>query len=157
MKKIVVALVMLVALFWSGGVVQAIGPNIPFTSVSITPDILDLGTLPFLTQTYNPPATLKVKVKSNCLHGPIVASMKGLKHRNGTTITPDHIYIKGPATGGFISMAKPVAISKPATGSHDILLNFRVKNNKFHGIAGKYTGTIVLTIMPPCHRDSAER
>lgn len=150
MKKIVVALVMVVALFWSGGIVQAIGPDTPFTSVSFTPDILDLGTLPFLTQTYDPPATLKVKVKSNCLHGPIVASMKGLKHRNGMTITPDRVYIKGPATGGFVSMAKPVAISKPTAGPHNILLNFRVKkNNKFFGVAGKYTGTIVLTIMPP--------
>ncbi len=149
MKKIVVALVMVVALFWSGGVVQAIGPKTPFISVSITPDILDFGTLPFLTQTYDPPATLKVKVTSNCLHGPIVASMKGLKHQNGMTITPDSIYIKGPATEGFVSMARPVAISKTTIGSHDILLNFRVKNNKFYGTAGKYTGTIVLTIMPP--------
>lgn len=149
MKKIVAALVMVVALFGSGGVVQAKGPFIPFTSVSVTPDILDLGTLPFLTQTYDPTATLKVKVKSNCSHGPIVISMTGLKHQNGMTITSDRIYIKGPATDGFVSMARPVAISKPATGSHDILLNFRVKNNKFEGIAGKYTGTIVLTIMPP--------
>jgi len=149
MKRIVVALVMVVALFGSVGVVQAIGSDTLFTSVSVTPDTLDFGTLPFLTRTYDPPATLKVKVKSNCFHGPIVASMKGLKHRNGNTITPDRIFIKASATGGFVSMAKPVAISKPTTGPHDILLNFRVKSNEFSGIAGKYTGTIVLTIMPP--------
>ncbi len=149
MKRIVLALVTVVALFWSGGVVRAIDSNKPFISLSVTPDILNLGTLPFPTSTYDSPAKLTVKVKSNCSHGPIVVSMTGLKHNNiGGTITPDRILIKGPATGGFVPMAKPVAISEPTTGSHDIELKFRVEN-KFRDFAGKYTGTIMFTIMPP--------
>lgn len=149
MKRIVVALVTVVALFLSGGVVQAKGPDKPFISLSVTPDILDLGTLPFLSNIYDSPAKLTVKVASNCYHGPIVVSMTGLKHNNiGGTITPDRILIKGPATSGFVPMARPVAVSEPTTGSHDILLKFKVEN-KFRDIAGKYTGTIIFTIMPP--------
>jgi hypothetical protein len=149
MKKIVVALVTVVALFWSGGVVQAKYSDKPFISLSVMPDILDLGTLPFLTNIYDSPAKLTVKVESNCYHGPIVVSMTELKHKSiGSTITPDRILIKGPVTGGFVPMAKPVVVSKPTTGSHDILLKFKVEN-KFQDIAGKYTGTIIFTIMPP--------
>lgn len=151
MKRIVVALVTVVALFLSGGVVQAKGSNKPFISLSVTPDILDLGTLPFLTNIYDSPAKLMVKVASNCFHGPIVVSMTRLKHTNiGGTITPDRILIKGPATGGFVPMARPVAVSEPATGSHDILLKFKVENKFRAGaIAGEYKGTIIFTIMPP--------
>jgi len=149
MKRIVVALVTVVALFLSGGAVQAKGSDKPFVSLSVTPDVLDLGTLPFFTNIYEPPATLTVKVASNCYHGPIVVSMTGLKHNKiGGTITPDRILINGPATGGFVPMAKPVAVSKPTTGPHEILLEFKVEN-KFKDIAGKYTGTIIFTIMPP--------
>jgi len=149
MKRILVALVTVVALFWSVGVVQAKDSDKPFVSLSVTPDILNLGTLPFLTNIYEPPAKLTVNVASNCYHGPIVVSMTGLKHSKiGGTITPDRILIKGPATGGFVPMAKPVAVSAPTTGPHNILLKFKVEN-KFQDIAGKYTGTIIFTIMPP--------
>lgn len=149
MKRIVLALVMVVALFWSGGVARAIGSGFSFTSISVTPNKLNLGTFPFPTSTYDSPAKLTVKVKSNCFHGPIVVSITKLQHSNGsTTITPDRIFINGPATGGFVPMARPVAVSEPTTGSHDIELKFRVEN-KFRDFAGKYTGTIMFTIMPP--------
>ncbi len=151
MKRIVLALVMVVALFWSGGVARAIGSGFSFISISFTPDKLNLGTLPFPTSTYDSPAKLTVKVKSNCFHGPIVVSITKLQHYNGSTITPDRIFIEGPATGGFVPMARPVAVSEPTTGSHDIELKFKVEN-KFlflDNIAGKYTGTIMFTIMPP--------
>jgi hypothetical protein len=45
-------------------------------------------------------------------------------------------------------MAKPVAISKTTIGSHEIVLDLRVET-QFFDPAGEYTGTIMLTIMPP--------
>jgi len=148
MKRLVTALTVGVALFGLAGTAQAVGSGKPFVSVSVTPDKLDLGTLPFPMSTYDSPATLTVKVESNCFHGPIVASMTKLRHHRGGIITPDRIFIKAPVTGGFVPMAKPVIISEPTNGSHNIVLKFRVEN-RFQDIAGKYTGTIIFTIMPP--------
>jgi hypothetical protein len=45
-------------------------------------------------------------------------------------------------------MGKPVVISKPATGSHDIELDFKLQATHFD-YAGRYSGTIIFTIMPP--------
>jgi hypothetical protein len=148
MKRLLTALTVLITLIGSAGTSPAgIGAK-PYISVSFTPEIIDLGTLPFPLGTYDPPAVLTVRVESNCVHGPILASITGLKHHTGGTITPDRIFIKSQTTGGFVPMVKPVAVSETTMGSHDILLNFRVEN-KFQDMAGKYTGTITLTITPP--------
>jgi hypothetical protein len=98
--------------------------------------------------TYDVPAALTVKVEANCMHGPIMISATKLKHRRGGSISPERLLVKTPATGGFVTMAKPVAISKPATGSHEIVLDLRVQT-QFLDPAGEYTGTLMLTIMPP--------
>jgi hypothetical protein len=45
-------------------------------------------------------------------------------------------------------MAKPVIISRPETGSHDIELDFRLGTFPSDR-AGRYQGTITFTIMPP--------
>jgi hypothetical protein len=92
-------------------------------------------------------ADLTLKVESNCLHGPIMASISTLRHRMGKTITPDRISIKAPITDGYVSMEKPVLISKPEMGSHDINLSFRLEINPFE-IAGQYKGTLTFTVMP---------
>ena len=92
-------------------------------------------------------AELNLKVVSNCLHGPVMASITTLKHRWGKSITPDRISIKAPITDGYVSMAKPVLISKPQMGSHDIDLSFRLAVNPFEA-AGRYEGTLTFTIMP---------
>jgi hypothetical protein len=44
-------------------------------------------------------------------------------------------------------MAKPVLISKPEMGSHNIDLSFHLEINPFES-AGRYEGTLTFTIMP---------
>ena len=92
-------------------------------------------------------ASLTLKVESNCLHGPITAEISKLRHRMGRTINPDRVSVKSPITNGFVSMAKPVMISKPAMGSHDIDLSFRLDITTFES-AGQYKGTLTFTVMP---------
>jgi hypothetical protein len=65
----------------------------------------------------------------------------------GKEITPDRISVKSPITNGYVSMEKPVTISKPHLGSHDINLDFKLKVNPFE-IAGQYKGTLTFTVMP---------
>jgi hypothetical protein len=89
-----------------------------------------------------------IQVESNCLHGSIFASTEGFRHSLGAFIPPEHISVKAPVTDGYVSMEKPVAISKPVFGHHDIVLNFRVQTGPQHH-EGKYTGTLILTLMPP--------
>jgi hypothetical protein len=88
-----------------------------------------------------------VKVESNCLHGPIVASITPFKNSYGGTILPDRISIQTPTTGDFVPMIKPVVISEPAFGNHDVVIKFKVQTD-FNDPAGKYSGTIILTVMP---------
>ncbi|MHC4750236.1 MAG: hypothetical protein ACYTFW_10210 [Planctomycetota bacterium] len=128
--------------------VKAVEPvEKPFINVSTTPDILDLGIAPF-AGSYELPAALTVDVESNCTYGPILISTTALKRRYGGVITPERISVKTPATGGFVAMSKPVAISKSATGSHKIVLDFKVQT-EFKDPAGEYTGTVTLTVTPP--------
>lgn len=94
-------------------------------------------------------ASLTVRVESNCPHGPIVASATELKHAKGFTISPERILINAPIMGEeYVRMAKPVVISEPQTGSHDIELKFKLQATHFD-YAGRYTGYITFTIMPP--------
>jgi len=151
MKKLVITLTMAAVLVGGSGIAQAGHPVLPagkpFVSLSVTPDKLDLGTIPY-GDIYDPPAVLTVKVRSNCRHGRILVSSTNLKNDVGVSIPPKRIFIKAPATGGFVPMTKPVAISKTMKGSHDIELNFRVQSDS-QDLAGKYTGTLIFTIMPP--------
>ena len=134
--------------------------DVPFVNISATSDSLQFGEPVFSEPSLLAPgaalypavfatssAALTLKIESNCLHGPIMASITELKHRRGKTITPDRISIKAPITEGYVSMAKPVLISKPEIGSHNIDLNFRLDINPFE-IAGRYEGNITFTIMP---------
>ena len=91
---------------------------------------------------------LTLKVTSNCYHGSIVASMSSLKNRYGGTLRQDRIFIKTSATNGFVSLEKPVKISKPAFGSYDIIIDFLVKANSELLRAGTYGGSIAFTVMP---------
>ncbi len=147
MKRLVITWVLAVTLFGLAGVAVAVRPaDRPFINISTTPDELDLGTSPF-PGIYDIPAALTVEVEANCLHGPIMVSATTLKHRFGGSISPKRIFVKTAATGGFVAMAKPVAISKPTAGSHKIVLDFRVQT-EFGNLAGKYAGTITVTVMP---------
>ena len=133
----------------------------PFVSISATSDTVEFGK-PVFSDYFSAPgqvlfpslyssssASLTVHVESNCLHGPIVASMTALKHSGGGTIRPDCIFIKAPAiTDEYSSMARPVKISNTQTGSHDIELLFKLQAPKLFSRAGRYTGTIMFTVMP---------
>jgi hypothetical protein len=130
-------------------------------SISATSDTLKFGK-PEFSDTFSAPgqvwfpslyrsssAALTVHVESNSLHGPIVVSVTALKDSRGNTITPDRIFIKAPAiTDEYSSMARPVPISKTQIGSHDIELLFKLQAKLFDH-AGRYTGTITFTVMPP--------
>jgi len=143
------------------GIAQA--DSDPFVTISTTSNSLQFGapglfadgdthfgpgSVTFPTVHYGSSASLTVKVESNCLHGPIVASITALKHPRGGSVPPERISIKSPTTNGYVTMAKPVAISMPETGSHDIGLDFRL-DILASDYSGRYTGTITFTVMPP--------
>ena len=132
----------------------------PFVNLSAVSDSLKFGEPEFSEPSLLAPgaalypavfatssAAMTLKVESNCLHGPIMASITTLRHRMGKTITPDRISVKSPITDGYVSMEKPVIISKPHLGSHDINLDFKLEVNPFE-IAGQYKGTLTFTVMP---------
>ncbi len=144
MKKLIVIWSILIALFGSAGIIKA---DEPFVRISTTTGSLDLGTLTFWGDGVSS-AVLTVKVESNCVHGPIVASITSLEQTGGGYIAPDRISIKTPTTGGFVPMAKPVSISETAEGSHDITANFKIDTN-IRDHAGRYNGSIAFTVMPP--------
>ena len=149
MKRLVITWVLAAVLFGLAGVAGAERIDEPFVNVSTTPDVLDLGNASLFTDSFDVPGALTVKVDSNCFHGPIMISTTKLKRRQGGSVSPDRIFVKTPETGGFIAMARPVAISKSTVGSHKIVLDLRVQTNGQLYPAGEYTGTITLTIMPP--------
>jgi len=149
MKRLVITWVLAAALFGLAGIAGAAQVVEPFVNVSTTPDVLDLGTASLFMNSFDVPKALTVKVDSNCFHGPIMISTTKLKRRQGGSISPDRIFVKTPATGGFIAMARPVVISQPTEGSHKIVLDLRVETSGLLYPAGEYTGTIMLTIMPP--------
>ena len=122
MKKLV-TLALFVALFATIGVVQA---DEPYVRISTDHKSLNLGTISFWDDGLSS-EILTVIVESNCLHGPIVAAISELRRSGGSSITPDRIEVKTPATNGFVSMAQPVAISETTMGSHKIEMNFRIK------------------------------
>ena len=147
MKKTVAIMMwtMAVAVFGPAGVAEATGPVAPFVSLSITPDELDLGTVPF-AGLWDSPASLKVLVQSNCSHGPILVSTTPLTSWQHRSVSADRIFVKSKATNGFVAMQKPVAVSEPQNGSHEIELSFRVQGEM--DLAGQYSGTLTFTIMP---------
>ncbi len=160
MKKVTILLTVVV-LFGVAGIAQA--DSEPFVNISATSNRLEFGrpalftdgdphygpgSVMFPTVHYGSSASLTVKVESNCLHGPIVASITELRHRRGGFIPPERIFIKSPTTDGYVTMARPVVISRPEIGSHDIELDFRLDVFPSDH-AGSYRGTVTFTVMPP--------
>lgn len=119
----------------------------PSIKISTTPEKINLGTTGFPGE-HEASSIVTVKIDSNCLHGPIIASIKGLKHKSGKLIRPGRIFVRGPETYGYVSMARPVVISKPAIGPHSVDLSFKV-NTDLDDPAGGYEGVITFTIAPP--------
>lgn len=153
MRRLVITWVLAIGLFWLHGnaiAVHTVDVNLerPFVNVSTTPDKIDLGTISMFTDALEVPKALTINVESNCLHGPIMISATKLKRPEGGSISPENIFVRTPATRGYVAMARPVTISEPTKGSHKIVLDLRVQAQFLHP-AGEYSGTLTLTIMPP--------
>jgi hypothetical protein len=148
MKRLFITFVLTIGLLGLAGVAQAEQNDKPFINVSTTPDSVDLGTASLFTNTFEVPAALTVNVDANCFHGPIMISATKLKHSRGISISPERIFVKSPVTSGFVAMAKPVAISKATMGSHKIVLDLKVEADLLYP-AGEYSGTLMLTMVPP--------
>jgi hypothetical protein len=119
-----------VALFGLAPVAEAVQPATkPFVHVSATPSSLDLGTTSF-AGLHESPGALTVVVESNCIHGPIVMSTTALARRQGGSIPPEHIFVRTPATGEFVEMARPVAISQATVGPHKIVVDLKVQTEQ---------------------------
>ena len=139
--------VILLAAFISISSVGITKAKEPYVYLSVQQKDVNLESLLYCdTITHN---ALKLTVYSNCFHGPVVACMSSLKNLEGAEILSDRIFIKTDYTGSFISMDRPVIISKPEFGTHDIIIDFKVKANGAYDRAGCYSGTIAFTIMPP--------
>ena len=138
-----------IVLFGLAGIAQAVRPANPFVSITVKPSQLDLGTIP-LVGTQDSSAVLRVKVDANCMHGPVTLSATAFEHPGGGSISPKHIYVKSSAMDEFETMEKPVAISKPEDGPHDIVLKFRLHNiyDRLEP-TGRYKGTFTFTVTPP--------
>lgn len=144
MKNFLMTCVISTVLFGTNGIIRA---QEPFVRISTTGDSFKLGTFSFWDDSSSS-SVLTVKVESNCLHGPIVASITPLKQEGGNPITPDRIMVKTLTTGGYVSMAKPVSISETTQGSHDINMNFKIQT-ALKDRAGRYSGMLAFTVMPP--------
>jgi hypothetical protein len=93
-------------------------------------------------------SALTVQVEANCPHGPIYLSATALNQKDGGTIGTDRIFVRTKETDGYVTMTKPVAISKPAQGSHKVVVDVRVDAPV--GIAaGEYSGYFTCLIAPP--------
>ena len=146
MKKLIKRWLFILVFFALAGIAQA--EEKPFLRITTTPRELDLGEYS-LVGGQESSGKLTVSVESNFLHGPIVVSLSKLRHDDGkNTIPVENVQIKTPTSGDFISLLKPVSISKTTLGSHNIVLYFKVKTG-FFSRAGKYEGSLVFTIMPP--------
>jgi hypothetical protein len=151
MRRLVITWALAIGLFGPAGIAgaaQTVNLDEPFVNISTTPDKIDLGIMPLFEDLFDAPGALTVNVESNCLHGPIMISATKLKCPRGSSISPDNIFVRTPATGGYVAMARPVAISETTMGSHKIVVDLRVKA-EFLYPAGEYSGTLTLTIMPP--------
>jgi hypothetical protein len=115
-----------------------------YVNFSVTPNILDLGSVP-QPGTYDSPSELKVHVTANCVHIGVVASATALTRAGGGSIGPERIFVKLPATGKYMPMTGPVAVTGPMNpGVVDVILKFRVQTT-LADVAGEYAGIITIT------------
>ena len=146
------ALVVTVVMFCSAGIASAVKPaepeKKPFLHVTTTPDEIDLGTALFTMGPLELKSALTVQVETNCPHGAIYLSATPLNHNSGGTIGNDRISVRTSETNGYVSMSKPVAISKPTAGSHKVVVDVKV-DAPVGVTAGEYNGFFTCMITPP--------
>lgn len=121
--------------------------EIPTIRITTTPNKLHLGLASF-PGVHESSSELTVNVDSNFMYGSILASISPLRRSGGGSISPENIFVQGPATKGYVAMKKPVAVSNPAAGSSKIPLNFKVET-EFSDPAGRYEGILMFTVVPP--------
>lgn len=116
-----------------------------YVNFSVTPDKLDLGTVP-QPGIYDPASELKVHVTANCVHSGVVASVTALSRTGGGgSIGPERVFVKLPTTGNYVPMTGPVAVTGPMNpGVVDVILKFRVQT-ALADPPGDYAGTITIT------------
>lgn len=145
MKKLLLIIVVCLASLGSNKVASA---EEPYVYISFDRKEVKLGSNLLWDNII--PEALTLKVNSNCFHGSIVASMESsLRNKIGNKINQGRVFIKTTTTVGFVSLIRPVIISEPAYGSHDIKIDFLVKANGYFDRAGSYSGSIAFTVLPP--------
>ena len=118
----------------------------PYVRVHVTPRKLKLGRVPQPGMYYSR-AKLKVHVKANCPHGPVMASATPLETPEGASIPPERISVIIPDMGEY-SLGEPVAITGPdpmGPGAYHIDLRFRI-DTVLQDPAGTYRGTFIFTV-----------
>jgi hypothetical protein len=117
----------------------------PYVQVTVTPNPIDLGTVP-QPGAYDSPAVLKVHLAANCNHGGIVISITPLSLvGGGATLGLDRIFVKPPGAPDFLPMTAPIGIAPPGGPIVvDYVLKFRVETT-WGDDPGQYAGTIVIT------------
>jgi hypothetical protein len=127
--------------------VKPVASEKPYFYVTTTPERLDLGTA-LMAGSLELKSALTVEVEANCAHGPIYLSATPLNRRSGGSIETEQISVRTAATNGYVAMKRPVALSKPANGSHRIVVDVKVDATAGYP-AGEYSGVFTLMIMPP--------
>ncbi len=148
MKRLVITLMLTAALLGLAGSANAVKPanEKPFIRITTSPDELNLGNVPLFGMLDKPDA-LTVKVESNCAYGSIVMTATPLKHSTGASISTKRIFVQTNITQGYVSMDRPVTISKPQIGSSDVVVDIKVQADN-RELAGKYTGSFTFTVIP---------
>ena len=144
MKKLFVILLFCFVSLSSIGVARA---EAPFVYITCQQKEVNLKSYVIWDSIF--PEVLTLKVNSNCFHGSVVASLSSVKNFAGQEINRDKVLIQTASTNGFVPMNGPVAISDPAFGSHDIVVDLKIKAVGLHERSGEYIGEIAFTIMPP--------
>lgn len=148
MKRLVITLVLSAGLFALSGSAEAVKPlgEKPYLNITTSPSELNLGMVPIFGE-LDKPAALTVKVESNCAYGSIMMTATALKHSSGYSIPANRIFVQTYITEGYVSMARPVMISKPQVGSNDVVVDIKVQAD-MRELAGKYTGSFTFTVIP---------
>ena len=124
-------------------------PDTPYVCISTTPNKIDFGTvLGFGDHTLD--SVMTVNINSNCVHGSVIASFSPFKNSEGDVIKSNRVYIQSPMTDGYVSMVRPVVISKQTEGNHSFDLSFKVKTD-LEDRSGKYEGSLTFTVVPPSY------
>jgi len=132
----------------AGAVTQSVQARpiiVPYVRVSVSPENLDLGSIP-QPGVFDSPATLTVHVAANTVHGGVVVSMAApLVGPGEATIPLARTWVKMPVSGEFVALTAPVIVTGPmGPGVVDIPLKFRVETDLANR-PGTYSGTLVVT------------